>query len=420
MEIFNDLGNRIEAAWRDADHDEEKFPSIAAEFLRNENLPAKVTPWEILEWGLKQTEFPRQKDPSSHFGDPPITLFTTPKFYIDIYFWFEGTTSVHQHVFCGAFQVLHGSSIHSWFDFERETAVNKFVEIGKMNLKVCELLETGAVQEIWGGRRYIHSLFHLDSPSATICVRTGNSPLDPPQYNYLKPSLAIDPFFEDNTVSKKIQIMSAMLRAKRPNFDECVTELLEKSDFQNTYHLLNMLRRNLQSDHIDQLFGLGSGKERHAKFVEIARRRHGSKIDTLEAVFASADRTNEILRRRSFVTDADLRFFLALVLNVEGRERIYSLIKQRFPDAEPREKVLDWVFDLSQTRVMGGQEKQNALGVEPFDDLDLSIFEYLLDGKTGDEAAEEIRNQYPPEKLDGLAERLEKVQNAVIFQPLFQ
>src|SRR5688572_18080368 len=150
MKLFQDLGDRIEAAWRAVDHNEEKFPAIAADFLRNEGLPSKVTPWEILEWGLKQIELPRQKDVNSNFADPPITLYSSPKFYIDIYFWFEGTTAVHQHAFCGAFQVLHGSSIHSWYDFEREDAVNKFVEIGSISLKVCELLEEGAVHEIWG------------------------------------------------------------------------------------------------------------------------------------------------------------------------------------------------------------------------------------------------------------------------------
>jgi hypothetical protein len=419
MELFYDLGERIQKAWSDVDNDEEKFPGIAAEVLRGEDLPSKITPWEILEWGLKQTELPRQKDVNANFGEPPITLYTAPKFFIDIYFWFEGTTSVHQHSFCGAFQVLHGSSIHSWYDFEPQMDVNKFVRIGGMNLKVCELLETGAVQEIWGGRRYIHSLFHLDSPSATICVRTEKSPLDLPQYNYQKPNLAIDPFYDEETIKKKLQIVTAMMRAKRSNLDECVTELLTNSDFQSTYQILNMLRHSLAGGHIGQIFGRDDSKERFEHFLETAEQRHGEKIQKLREVFAYADRINEIIRRRNFVTDPEQRFFLALLLNADGRDRIYSLIEQRYPDADPRDKVLDWVFDLSQTRV-AGTEKQNSLGIEPFDDLDLSIFEHLLDGKLTDQAAEAIRNEYPPEKHDGLNERLVKVGDAVIFAPLFQ
>lgn len=423
MELFRDLGDRVGAAWRDVDQDEEKFPAIAAEFLRNENLPSKVTPWEILEWGLKQTEFPRQKDVNGNFGDPPITLYTAPKFYIDIYFWFEGTTAVHQHGFCGAFQVLHGSSIHSWYDFERDDPVNKFVQIGRMSLKVCELLEQGAVQEIWGGKQYIHSLFHLDSPSATICIRTEKSPLDLPQYAYFKPSLALDPFYDEETIKKKLQIISAMSRSKRENMDACIRELLEGSDFQSTFQVLHAAKRVLHSNQIDELFGVGSAKERFESFVEMARKRHGNRIDTLAAVFDHIDRTNEIVRRRSFITDPEHRFFFALLLNVDGKESIFRLVNQRFPDAEPREKVLDWVFDLSQTRVMGANQ-QNALGIEPFDDLDLTIFEYLLDGSSTDEAVTRVREEYSAEKLadinDGLVDRARNIRDSILFGPLFK
>ncbi len=386
MQIFNTLGERIQKAWSSVDNDEERFPAIAAEFLRAEDLPSKVTAWEILEWGLKQTELPRQKDANASFGEPPITLYTAPKFYIDVYFWFEGTTSVHQHSFCGAFQVLHGSSIHSWYDFDIDIEVNKFLRLGRTQLKVCELLETGAVQEIWGGRRYIHSLFHLDSPSATICVRTEKSPLELPQFNYQKPNLAIDPFYDEETIKKKMQIVTAMLRAKRPNVDEFVSELLANSDFQSTYQLLRMLKHGLAGDHLDRIFGTGSAEERFERFLKIAEQRHGEKVERLREVFKFSDRNDHLVRRRSFVTDPEQRFFLALLLNADGRDRIYSLIRQRYPDADAREKVLDWVFDLSQTRI-AGTEKQNALGIEPFDDLDLAIVENLLDGKTNEEAA---------------------------------
>jgi hypothetical protein len=53
-----------------------------------------------------------------------------------------------------------------------------------MSLKVCELLNVGDVQEIQAGRQYIHSLFHLDQPSATIVIRTEKSPLYLPQFAY--------------------------------------------------------------------------------------------------------------------------------------------------------------------------------------------------------------------------------------------
>jgi hypothetical protein len=121
-------------------------------------------------------------------------------------------------------------------------AVNTFCEIGDMSLKVCELLEVGDVQEIWAGRQYIHSLFHLDYPSATIVIRTERSPLHLPQYSYQKPYLAIDPFFEEPTTTKKLQVLSALFRARRKDTDEQVTRLLEASDLQTSYSILSQMR----------------------------------------------------------------------------------------------------------------------------------------------------------------------------------
>ncbi len=422
MEVFEQLGNKIEAAWRDANFSEDKFPAIAADFLRREGMPSKVTAWEVLEWGLSQSQLPRQMDMQSSFGDPPITLYTSPKFHIDVYFWFEGTTSIHQHGFCGAFQVLHGSSIHSWYDFDLKEKINVFTEIGDIKLKKCQLLELGAVHEIWPGRRYIHGLFHLDSPSATICVRTDKSPLDPPQFNYNKPTLAIDPFFTEETITKKIQLISAMFRAKRPDADEHVKQLLAGSDFQSTFTILTFLKHAVHSNHMDQIFGLSSPKDRFDAFMNAARQRHGRKIDNFTKVFAHNDMLNEIVRRRGFVTDPEHRFFFALLLNVDGKDRIFSLIKQRYPKSDPRDKVLDWVFDLSQTRVVGSHQ-QNALGIDPFEDVDLLIFEHLLNGKNKSDIKKIIEAEYPPEKFKplkkGLSQRIGKISDAVLFRPLF-
>ncbi len=103
MELFTKLGKEIEDIWRDANYNEELFPAIAADALRKAGLPAKVSAWEIVEWTLLQDELPRQKDVHANFGDPPITLFVAPRFYIDAYFWIDGTTAIHQHGFCGAF-----------------------------------------------------------------------------------------------------------------------------------------------------------------------------------------------------------------------------------------------------------------------------------------------------------------------------
>jgi len=422
MELFNKVGKELEEAWRAKDYNEGVFPAMAAQALKNANLPSKVSPWEVIEWTLEQSELPLQKDVPARFGEPPITLFVAPRFHIDVYFWFEGTTTVHQHGFCGAFQVLEGSSINSWYEFERRDAVNSVCEIGEMSLKLCELLEVGAIQEIRPGRQYIHSLFHLDQPSVTIVVRTDKSPLFLPQYDYQKPSVAVDPFYEHESTTKKLQTVTALFRAQHPETDRMVSNLLKTADFHTAFLILRTVRSMLAGNRLNEVFNISTPQDRFANYLNLVCDRHGERGEELRRVFARTDRLDEILKRRSFVTNPEHRFFLALLLNVDGKENIFSLIKQRYTDDDPVEKILDWVLELSETRVMAANS-QNALGIENFGAFDLFVLENLLRDKSIDEMKAAIKNDYPADQADGLIaalpEKIERTNSAAIFEPLF-
>ncbi|MGI8669038.1 MAG: hypothetical protein ACR2J3_04220 [Aridibacter sp.] len=421
MQQFNQLGEKIEEIWRDKNYDEEIFPSIAKKGLAEAELPEKVTAWEVMDWTLSQTNLPEQKDLPGRFGDPPITIYNSPRFHIDVYFWLEGTTSIHQHAFCGAFQVLHGSSIHSWYDFETSNKINTFTKVGEMKLKVCQILEVGDIQEIWAGTAYIHGLFHLEQPSATIVVRTHKSPLHLPQYNYHKPNFAIDPFFDEANTIKKLQCITALIRSKHPDTDKYIKDLLSKSDAQTTFQIISTVRGYLQHNQIDKMFNLDTPKNRLEEFFGVIRKRHGDFADVLIKTFQYQERIGEIINRRNYITEPEHRFFLALLMNVEGKELIFSLVKEKFPEADPLDKILDWVYDLSQTRVLG-LNVPNALGIENFDDFDLFILECFLKDMSDNELEEALRAEYPSENAEELLKnieaRKEKIRNALIFYPL--
>jgi hypothetical protein len=285
-----------------------------------------------------------------------------------------------------------------------------------MDLKVCEILEVGAVQTIDPGRGYIHSLFHLDDPSVTIVVRTRKSPMFLPQYSYHKPHLALDPFYVQDSMTKKVQAMAAMLKAKRPDADKKIGEMLSKSDIQQTFQLLQNLRSMLRADRVKQMFGVEDFGLRFDSLFAISLARHGARASRLLDVFEYQDKLNSVVNRRDYVTDPALRFFLAVLLNVEGRENIYKLIKQRYPDADPQDKVLDWTFDLANTRVMG-VDPPNALGIEGFGDIDILIFEDMLNGKDLKAIAESLGDQGAA--VDDLEERLARVRNSPLLSTLF-
>ena len=417
MDVFQKLGAEIEESWRKQDYDEGIFPKLAADSLERADLPSKVSAWEVIEWTLDQTELPQQMDPNANFGEPPITLFVAPHFFIDVYFWLNGTTQIHQHGFCGAFQVLLGSSIHSWYEFERSESVSPILETGDMSLKVCELLKVGDVQEIRVGRQYIHSLFHLDQPSATIVVRTQKRAEHLPQFSYHKPYIALDPFFDDELTKKKLQSISPLLQVDHPEADRLISEVLMKADFQTSFAVLSTIHDHLGGTFLGQLFNLEGPAARFANFLSIVKSRHGAKADRLEAIFEHRDRLNDLVRRRSFITNPEHRFFLALVLNVDDRERLLELIKSRFPNTDPIEKILDWTFELAQTRVVGANIS-NALGIEGFHDIDLSIVEHLLRGMSESETIEAISKEYGTEKAAGADAKLRTLRESSIFRQL--
>jgi hypothetical protein len=420
LPLFEKLGNDIEDAWAKQNYDEAIFPSLAAAALKEAGIPAKMSAWDVVKWTLEETELPRQRDLPARFGQPPITLYNAPRFYIDVYFWLEGTTATHQHSFCGAFQVFQGSSIHSWYEFELKEKINSFVEIGEMSLRSCELLELGDVQEIQPGRQYIHSLFHLDQPSVTIVVRTDKSPLGLPQFSYFKPSLAVDPFYEHETTTKKLQTIGAIYRSKLPEADQMVIDLIDRSDLQTAYMVLSTANSWLRSDQIGQAFNAAAPQERFENMLQAAKKRHGKYVQVLREVFARTARESDIIRRRSFITNAEHRFFLALLLNIDDRDAILSVIRQRFPEADPIEKILDWTFDLSETRIFGVNEA-NALGIPDFDNLDMIVFEGLIKDQNEAEIRAGIKNEAnaaSQEIIAQIPDRIAKLKNAAIFKPL--
>src|SRR5688572_12906367 len=119
MEIFHELGTKIANEWHKHSYDIEVFSSIAQDYLTTTKLDG-IDPDDICNWVINTNELPKQFNLEKTFGEPPVTVFTHEKFYIEILFWVTSTTAIHQHGFRGVFYVLSGSSIHSIFQFHEQ------------------------------------------------------------------------------------------------------------------------------------------------------------------------------------------------------------------------------------------------------------------------------------------------------------
>ena len=419
MEEFERLGELVEKRWKAENYSEQIFPEIAAQALAESDLPARVDPWEIIRWVHSATTLPEQQDVEGRFGNPPITLFFGSRFYVDIYYWLDGTTSIHQHAFTGAFQVLLGSSIHSRYSFREDKIINEHLSVGELSLEEVQLLKLNDIRTIRPGRDFIHSLFHLDRPSATITIRTMHTPSAAVQYDYRKPHFAVNPFFKNDLLTKKLQTVGLLLSMKHKEADAMIGELVCASDFHTAYFVLLESYHHLQSNEMDLLFGLSTGKDRFKAILQRCKDVHGELTDLVLPVLEEQERQKSIVQRRSTITSDEHRFFLALLLNIASRDKVLELVRQRYPDQDPIETVLDWVEELGRTRVLGSNET-NALGLPEFDDSYVFVLECLLHGLQGEHIDQQATEQYPPDYAAELIPKIPSIETALKGCMLFK
>jgi hypothetical protein len=377
MEIFQELGRHIGEEWSRADFDNQRLPEIAAAGLH------ALRPWErvhyedIVEWVVGAREFPSQVGLDSKFGQPPITLYWQPRFYIEALFWTTATTAIHQHRFSGAFAVLAGSSLQTRYRFSPRQRINEHLTIGDLALHDMKRLQIGDVEPIRSGTALIHSVFHLETPSVTLVVRTPGDVESGVQYQYLRPHLAINTFFTDPLMVRRSQVLELMERLRSPRYEEMALRALECADFLETYWILSRADSVLR------------GREGLGRLLEAARRRHGAKVDLLLPVFEATHREALLMSRRDRITNAEHRFFLALLSTLPDRDSILAMVGRTCQDSTPRETVMRWVTELSGTDV---------LGIE-MDAVNISVFRHLLDGLSPAEVFLRLRGEYSAEDL---------------------
>jgi len=331
---FQELGRTVLARWKRENFSLEKFPAIACGAL-DERPPADAVDLSLL---MREFLLNDEQAPQTHsgFGQPELVAFDHPRFYIQILFWMEGTTDIHQHEFSGAFHVMAGSSIHARYEFGNAHSITPHFRVGDVRMREIELLETGRTVPIVSGRSCIHSLFHLDTPSVTVVVRTQNDPGTGPQFNYLPPHIAFDPVFSDTLTMRRKQLLDVLERLGDPAYPELVMEMIEELDFERGFFVLQHCLSHLQ------------GLEEWAPTLAAFEEKHGPLAAGIGAALEESVRRDVVKELRSTITEPEHRFFLALLMNVPRREELLALVAQRLPDEEPVDTVLRWMEELAE------------------------------------------------------------------------
>src|SRR4051812_29649288 len=99
--FFKNLGDTVLERWKRENFSLAKFPEIARAAL-DARPPAKhVNLTAFMRDFLLDESQPAQTD--SEFGEPEVVAYSHPRFYIQLLFWMDGTTAIHQHEFSGVF-----------------------------------------------------------------------------------------------------------------------------------------------------------------------------------------------------------------------------------------------------------------------------------------------------------------------------
>lgn len=342
MLIFEDLGRRVAKAWCRSRYDNDALPRIAAEELERAPLHKATDYTAIMKWLTTADTLPFQPNVDSAFGEPPITLYWHPTFYIEALFWCSATTAIHGHGFAGAFQVLEGTSVQSVFEFESpETSMR--CRIGHLNQKEVGLLRPGTTQTIESGERFVHSVFHLGYPSVTIVVRNRGGGLL--QQRYYRPGVALleDVRF-DQLTTRLLQIAILQATLMSPDLKGTVRRIGQDCELAASFRLLQTLRPILFRQNRLDVFGdvlmtLGAGQGLMT-------------ISKLSEALTLEDRFRRLKQARESTSDDGLRLFLALLLTQQERPFVLARTSEFTKTDEPTVLIVRWIVELGEMGVL--------------------------------------------------------------------
>lgn len=341
MQFFNTLGSLINQRWKKANYNEQSFPEIASRALSELPPHTHVSLWDVARWALQVDELPFQPDLAARFGDPPLTVFTGRGFRIDVLFWTQGTPSIHQHAFSGAFHVLQGSSLHSLWEFEPTERLEVRLLLGRVAFLRSEMLKQGDSRPIYAGSRMFHSTYHLDRPTLSVVVRTVSEADERPQYTLLPPTIAFAELDIVPSVQRQSQILKMLATAgKWGEYSEVARHALGTKDAYSVFQLLLST--------FDQV----EDEEERAELLMTASCIHPNLVEALRPALLRQESGHRMVQMYRKCESRELRLFLALLRNIPDGTAILDLVRRLYPTRDPITTVVSWVRQLSESGLL--------------------------------------------------------------------
>jgi hypothetical protein len=372
--FFRRLGDDIAAALGPSREDiYANLEQVALAKLAEHDPSRAISHEDLVDYVLSATDLCKQADIEGRFAEPPLSLYSAPHFDISALTWLDGTTSIHQHAFCGAFHVLHGSSIHSRYRFRpwRTPAAKQRAIAGELELLDIEVLREGDSRVIRRGDTLIHALFHMVRPSVTIVVRTiSDDPQAEVQYDYSWPGLAHDPFQRHAPTVRKQQYLRMLRVLDADRFRARLERVLAEADLYLAHAL------------IAEQIHFSADPDEARRLASLCLRLPVDERELLARAAHNALLSRTIIDYRRQLHAPAHRFLLALLLNVFDRRELLRLVQRETGCADPVAQVCVWLGEISGN----GGESPNLIGL----DLNATALEMLAAMWSGHGLAETL------------------------------
>lgn len=326
------LGKKISLITQGATYNESDFSKIAFKELKKSNIQYDISGSELLAYQLN--DISRLAHNKENFSDFPVILFENDDFIIQALHWYEASTSIHDHRFDGAFKVLKGSSIETTYDFKTNDDSSSRTQSGNLVKRRIRHLQVGDTCEINGGSQYIHSLFHIESPSITLIIRTHSKDSYPAQRDYYAPSLSSECFYQRKEADKLaaiINVDAGRLFSFDKSFYQQLFDDLEKFQILRLLPALVQKNDNLIKEVLTNKYGEQEAAE-IIEVTELTRCRH------------------QLNFLRKGVTDYKSRLVLAVMINSSTRAETRQLMADILPDAIYEDEVSKFIKHMVENR----------------------------------------------------------------------
>jgi hypothetical protein len=288
---------------------------------------------------------PAQLDPGGQYGQPPLTLYNSGRFVVDVYFFVTPESPIHDHDFGGAFVNLRGDSLHSTYRYRYTPQPGQRLFCGQLDRQSTELLSPGSPRAIepatLPGTSFIHRVWHLDRPTIIAIVRMKNSVHGGEAYRYFEHGLALrERNWSGAVYQKRLRLLSYLVSTDLATAERLVPELLASCDIEVSPHLLMAYYRMLLP-----ILGQDACWERVHDIAARLEAQHGSFIGRVGGLLSVLDL--DLATDMTRLCKKEHRVLVALLRTLETRAAVADWLCRLYPGIDVPSAIVNWLGEMA-------------------------------------------------------------------------